>query len=173
MKVTLIQDMQAITDKFQSVKSVFLLLLTLGCISFSSCDSTRLFEENVEIPDNNWYADHPLVFQTNITDTVQAYHVYINLRNASHYPFSNVFLFLNTTFPNGEIDRDTIEIMLATPEGKWLGDGLGDIWDNRILFKRYVRFPQAGEYRFEFIHAMRIDPLPGIMDAGIRIERAL
>jgi gliding motility-associated lipoprotein GldH len=53
-----------------------------------------------------------------------------------------------------------------------LGDGLGDIWDNRILLKDQVKFPQAGEYRFELYQAMRINPLPGIMDAGIRIEHA-
>lgn len=140
--------------------------------SLSSCDSSRLYEENKEIENNAWYANKPLQFQAQIPDSVQGYNVYINLRNASHYPFSNIFLFLNTTFPDGQIDRDTVEIMLASPEGKWLGDGLGDIWDNRVLFKRNVRFPMKGEYRFEFIQAMRLDPLPGIMDAGIRIEKA-
>lgn len=137
-----------------------------------ACDSTRLYEENKEIENNTWYANKPLQFQAQIPDSIQGYNVYINLRNASHYPFSNIFLFLNTTFPDGQIDRDTVEIMLASPDGKWLGDGLGDIWDNRVLFKRNVRFPMKGEYRFEFTQAMRLDPLPGIMDAGIRIERA-
>ena len=41
----------------------------------------------------------------------------------------------------------------------------------RVLFKKGVTFRQPGEYRFELIQAMRIDPLPGIMDAGIRIEK--
>lgn len=141
-------------------------------MTFSACDSRRLYEQNKEIDNHSWYANKPLQFQAQIPDSVQGFNVYINLRNASHYPFSNIFLFLNTTFPDGQIDRDTVEIMLASPEGKWLGDGLGDIWDNRVLFKRNVRFPMKGEYRFEFIQAMRLDPLPGIMDAGIRIERA-
>ncbi|MFM1744792.1 MAG: hypothetical protein RLZZ630_729 [Bacteroidota bacterium] len=141
-------------------------------ILLASCDSSRLYEENKEIENNVWYANKPLQFQAQIPDSIQGYNVYINLRNASHYPFSNIFLFLNTTFPDGQIDRDTIEIMLASPEGKWLGDGLGDIWDNRVLFKRNVRFLMKGEYRFEFTQAMRLDPLPGIMDAGIRIELA-
>ena len=65
-----------------------------------------------------------------------------------------------------------MELTLASPDGNWLGDGLGDIYDNRILFHRNVRFPQRGEYRFEIYQAMRLNPLPGIMDAGIRIEKA-
>ena len=148
------------------------LMVSLVLLVLSSCDSSRVYEENIKLSDNNWPAAKGLVFQTTITDTVSAHNVYLNIRNASHYPFSNIFLFLNTTFPNGQLDRDTLEIMLATPEGKWMGRGLGDIWDNRILFKKNVSFPQAGEYRFELIQAMRLDPLPGIMDAGIRIEKS-
>jgi gliding motility-associated lipoprotein GldH len=143
----------------------FLLAIIQGC------DPSVLFEENKKIDDSAWDKDQPLIFQTTIEDTVSAYDVYLNVRNAGVYPFSNLFMFINTRVPNGELFRDTIEIMLQSPEGKWLGDGLGDIWDNRILFKPSVRFPQRGEYRFELFQAMRVNPLPGIMDAGIRIER--
>lgn len=136
-----------------------------------SCDSSVIFEENIKIENNEWSSEKPLVFLANIQDTTVGHNVYINLRNASHYPFSNIFIFMNTTLPNGQLDRDTLEIMLASKDGKWLGDGLGDIWDNRILFKRNVSFPMPGEYRFELIQAMRLDPLPGIMDGGIRIEK--
>lgn len=145
----------------------FLLLLIL-----SGCDNKRVFEENQEVVKGLWNARQPLVFQATITDTVSPHNVFLNLRNAGTYPFSNIFLFINTTLPGGQLDRDTVEIMLANPEGKWLGKGLGDIWDNQILFKQQVRFPRAGEYRFEITQAMRLDPLPGIMDGGIRIERA-
>jgi gliding motility-associated lipoprotein GldH len=141
----------------------------LFCIA--SCDSKRVYEKNEKIPNSNWDQNSPLVFLVSITDTVQFHNVYINVRNAGLFGFSNLFLFINTRFPQGQFERDTLECTLASPDGRWLGDGLGDIWDNRILFKKNVRFPQAGEYRFELIQAMRINPLPGIMDAGIRIEK--
>lgn len=153
-------------------KQRYLLFIIPVVIFLQACDPSRVFEENQEIPKSLWSAKQSLVFQTNITDTVSAHNVYLNVRNAGVYPFSNIFLFINTTLPGGQLDRDTVEIMLATPEGKWLGKGLGDIWDNQVLFKHSVRFPEKGEYRFEIIQAMRLDPLPGIMDAGIRIEKA-
>ena len=151
---------------------IFIPLVIVPLMFFAACDSRRVFEENISIPENKWLADKPVVLQMNITDTVLPHNVYINLRNASHYPFSNIFLFLNTTFPDGRRDRDTLEIMLAGPDGKWLGDGLGDIWDNRVLFKKNVAFPQVGEYRFELVQAMRLDPLPGIRDVGMRVEKS-
>jgi gliding motility-associated lipoprotein GldH len=149
-----------------------LISVIIAAVFLQSCDSSRVFEENEEIPKSLWSAKQSLVFQTNIDDTVSAHNVYLNIRNAGVYPFSNIFLFINTTLPGGQLDRDTVEIMLATPDGKWLGKGLGDIWDNQVMFKQQVRFPGKGEYRFEIIQAMRLDPLPGIMDAGIRIEKA-
>jgi len=138
----------------------------------SGCDPSREFEENKKIDSNEWDQNAPVVFQVPITDTAQLFNVYINIRNAGFYRFSNLYLFINTGFPGGQLQRDTLECILAAPDGRWLGEGLGDIWDNRILFKKGVQFPQAGEYRFELIQAMRTNPLPGIMDAGIRIEKS-
>ncbi len=158
--------------KNQKSSSVLLYLLSFLSATIISCDANRVFDENKQIEKAIWSQEEPLVFLVSITDTVSAHNVYLNVRNAGMYPFSNLFLFINTRFPQGQIDRDTAEVTLATPDGKWLGDGLGDIYDNRILFHRNVRFPQAGEYRFEIFQAMRVNPLPGIMDAGIRIEKA-
>lgn len=110
--------------------------------------------------------------EATIEDTSASYDLYINVRNAGTYSFSNLFLFLNTYTPDGALARDTIELVLADEQGQWKGDGMGDIWDNRILFKRGQRFLLPGNYRFELEQGMRIDPLPGIMDAGVRIEKA-
>jgi gliding motility-associated lipoprotein GldH len=137
-----------------------------------ACDTSRVYEENKNIPDHEWDQNEPLVFLAHVTDTFHLHNVYINVRNAGYYRFSNLFLFITTRLPQGQIQRDTLECVLASEDGRWLGDGLGDIWDNRILFKKNLRFPQPGEYRFELTQAMRVNPLPGIMDAGIRIEKA-
>jgi len=145
---------------------IFCLILLIA-----ACDSNRYFEENQTIKDHDWYIESPLVFLVPVTDTASAYNVYINVRNAGYYRYSNLYLFVNTTLPGGQLQRDTLECLLAAPDGKWLGDGLGDIWDNRIMFKRNVGFPEPGEYKFELIQAMRVNPLSGIMDAGIRIEK--
>ena len=147
--------------------ALFLLVFAL-----SACDKARLYEENKEIPNNTWKQHDSLVFQTDIKDTIGSYNVFINGRNAGGYQFSNLFLFIKTTLPKGKHATDTMECTLANAEGKWLGGGLGDIYDNQILFKRNMRFPQAGKYTFVLEQAMRIDPLPMIMDVGIRIEKA-
>ena len=137
---------------------IVFILLALSLV-LTSCDKNRIFEKNTEIPDMSWDKNNILKFDVEINDTLSPDNIYINVRNASQYQFSNLFLFLKTRIPDGKASRDTVELTLANEKG-WLGDGAGDIWDNRILFKKNFHFPQAGTYTFELEQGMRINPLP-------------
>jgi gliding motility-associated lipoprotein GldH len=150
-------------------KYISLLTLVLGLVS---CDSKRIYEENYTINNQVWNNKNIMVYGVDITDTIQPCNVYINVRNASDYPFSNLFLFLETRYPNGAFSKDTLECVLADASGKWLGSGSGDIWDNQILFKKNVVFKQKGKYYFNLEQAMRLQNLPQILDIGLRVERA-
>ena len=152
------------------MKYVFFLAVALFLFS---CNSNVVFSEYKSIPeDKGWEKSNKIVLEADIQDTENRHDVYINVRNAGGYQFSNLFIFFTTKIPSGKMERDTIEITLADASGKWLGEGLGDIWDNRQLFKSNFRFPEKGIYTFSLEQAMRVDPLPQIMDVGVRIEKA-
>lgn len=148
-----------------------ILYLIFIILFLSSCDSNVVFEENKKFPENRWEQKNNIVFTTEIKDTLTPHNIYLNVRNAGGYQFSNLFVFFTTQTPTGKRERDTVELTLADPSGKWLGEGLGDIWDNRLLFKDNFLFPEKGVYTFTLEQAMRFDPLPQLMDIGIRIER--
>ena len=93
------------------------------------------------------------------------------MRNTTDYPYSNLYVFLKTFYPKGQISVDTLECFLAEADGKWLGKRRGSMVDHRILLQRTFRFVQSGTYSFEFEQAMRVNPLPGIRNFGIRIEK--
>ena len=139
--------------------------------SLSSCDPDRVYEKNIEITDAVWDQQEKASFEVVISDTITPHNFYVNVRNADSYPYSNMYMFITTVFPDQKFSRDTLECILADETGKWLGNGAGDIWDNQILFKRGVRFPATGKYVFTMEQAMRIDRLPFIMDVGLRIEK--
>ncbi len=156
----------------KSKPSIQLLILCTALLFLSACDNKRIFEDNTDIPDYSWASTNKLKFEVQIKDPSTPANFYINVRNAEGYPYSNLYLFVKTTFPNGKFSNDTLECVLADGKGKWLGKGLGDIYDNQIPFKRNVRFPQAGNYIFEIQQGMRNDNVPLIMDVGLRIEKA-
>ncbi len=155
--------------KYSYTVAVSLILLVF---SLMACDGDAVFEKNIKLDDNRWYQENVIKLEAEIKDSISPMNLYVNVRNASGYQFRNLFVFLTTTTPENAKSRDTLELILADDAGKWLGEGMGDIWDNRILFKKNFQFPSTGKYTFELEQAMRVDPLPQIMDAGIRIEKA-
>lgn len=148
-----------------------ILCMLLFAALVASCDNSRIFEENRTIEKGIWKNTVKIPFEVNIADTNLSYNVYLNVRNSLDYPYSNLYLFLETHFPKGQIARDTIDLMLADYDGRWLGSGIGSLRYNRYLFQQGVRFPETGRYRFVFEQAMRMNDLSGIHDVGIRIEK--
>ncbi|MCF8299045.1 MAG: gliding motility lipoprotein GldH [Saprospiraceae bacterium] len=152
-------------------------LLSIGLISILilllvSCSSDTIFEENKQV-NENWNKNDTLCFKVEISDLTLHYNFYINIRNSTDYGFSNFYFFMNSVFPDRNIQRDTIECILANLEGKWLGKGFGGIKENNMLLQKGIIFPQEGIYEFIIEHAMRVDKnegLHGIKNIGIRIE---
>ncbi|HEY0029367.1 MAG TPA: gliding motility lipoprotein GldH [Bacteroidia bacterium] len=155
-------------SKAVSITVSFLLMV----LFFSSCDQARIFEQNQSMPESGWAETNVVKFDVDIKDPSTPANFYINVRQADGYPYSNLFMFIKTVFPSGKSSTDTLECVLADDKGKWLGSGVGDLYDNQIPFKRNVRFPQAGNYHFEIQQAMRTENVPLIMDIGLRIEKA-
>lgn len=151
------------------MKGVILFLLIV--VSLTACDRTRVFESYHEIDSKGWSKDSVVTFKFNIKDTIQAHNLFINLRNKGNYPNSNIWLFLSVDSPDGTSLSDTIEFTLADPTGKWLGSGLGDLFDNQIIYRSNVYFPQRGTYVFNIQHGMRSEMLEGIRDVGVRVEK--
>jgi len=136
-----------------------------------SCDSNRIYEEHIAIPKGIWSSGNRALFNVTISDLTARYNVYMNVRNGPEYAYSNLFLFLNTTTPDGKTARDTVELTLADFDGRWLGSGMGSVKFSRFLFRKGVKFQQQGAYRFSLEQAMRVPDLTGIYDIGLRIER--
>jgi gliding motility-associated lipoprotein GldH len=139
---------------------------------FASCDPQRLYDDNKLIAGNKWYYKDIVPFDVQVTDTTQLYNVYVNLRIDADYKYNNIFMWVNTTNPEKKTDRRRIEIRLADDGGKWLGKGLGDIFDYRFPVFQKIKFPNSGFYRFDLEQNMRDDTLMHVKAVGIRVERS-
>lgn len=148
--------------------SKFLLLVGI-LILIHSCNFNSLYNETMAVDEKGWYKDDLTRFEVTIEDTVKLYDFYINIRNTVDYRYSNLYIFMNTKFPNDNMSRDTLEFILADIEGRWLGKGWGSVKENSILISSDMRFPLAGTYEFKIQQAMRQDTLKGIKNIGIRI----
>lgn len=154
-----------------NLRWIFILLL-----GFISCDSNRIYDEYITIPDS-WQKDNIITFNITPPDTIKQYNLFINIRNANDYKYSNLFLIVEMNFPNGRVIKDTLEYKMAKPNGELLGKGFTDIKENKLWYKEGVVFNESGEYKVNIQHAMRengsvngLENLEGITDVGFRIE---
>jgi gliding motility-associated lipoprotein GldH len=147
-------------------------LVFFAAFLFVACDNEVVFEANTPIEMGKWKSENGASYEFDIKDTVKLHNFYINLRNGEEYAYSNIFLFIEMEFPNGKKSVDTLECTLAAPDGQWYGSGLGDIYDNRIIYKERKQFPLEGHYKVNIQHAMRTDVLEGIYDIGFRVASA-
>jgi gliding motility-associated lipoprotein GldH len=147
------------------------LIMVVLMLVLPGCKNNSIVEEKFAVKDGKWNMKDTYSCKFNVTDTVGLYNFYLNVRNGGDYPYSNLYVFVNTVFPNGKQSYDTVECILADKNGKWLGSGLGDVLDNHILYRYNRQFPIAGEYRISLQHAMRDTVIPAILNLGISIER--
>jgi gliding motility-associated lipoprotein GldH len=83
----------------------------------------------------------------------------------------NLYLFITAFYPGDTYSRDTAECILAAPDGKWYGKGMGKHKDSRFLFRKGVVFRKPGNYVIAVNQAMRKENLKGISDVGILIKK--
>jgi gliding motility-associated lipoprotein GldH len=49
---------------------------------------------------------------------------------------------------------------------------MDDLFDHRVLLYRdAVKFSKPGEYTIRISHDMRVEPLEGVLNMGLRIEK--
>ena len=148
-----------------------LLIAIAVTVLLVSCGNNKLYDESVVIPEAKWDNKNIPYFDVAVDDTLTDYAFFLNIRHLENYRYSNLYVFLHTEFPNGNITHDTIECTFAFPDGRWMGKGSGTLRSAKILLNPALRFPLKGYYHFEIEQAMREEVLKGIADIGISIEK--
>lgn len=145
------------------------------CTAFiiSGCEQSRVFDKNVAIGKEGWFYGEPLLFEVYINDTAYSYNMYVNIRHTDEFPYNNMWLNLQTTLPDNTITTSKIDVPLSEPEGAWTGNCIDGICYNTVLIQKNFRFPAEGKYIFTLEQDMRMNPIPALLDVGIRVEKCI
>ena len=78
---------------------------------FFACDEKQFFSEYKEL-DGTWKKSDTLRFTFEQKDTVNPYHLFLNVRNNNDYPFNNMYLIVTLKEPGKKptIKIDTLGI---------------------------------------------------------------
>lgn len=149
------------------------LLIAFYCLP--GCLVAPYYHKEEVVPQNAWtYAFKP-TFTIDIKDTNAVYQPYFLIRHTQAYPYSNLWVWLYIKTPgDSTVKKERVNIILAEPTGKWLGRGMGEIYEQQMALSLgdSIKFNKAGTYQVTMEQNMRINPLPDVLNVGIRIEKA-
>lgn len=141
---------------------IFLCLL-IGCA-----------KQDVEVHSLNgvWKKDAKQTFTFEVTDAENPKNIIFVVRNNNDYPYSNIRFFSTLSAEGDKTTKvDTLNYVLAKPNGEWIGTGFGDTKETWFQYKNAYHFPKNGKYTISVVQAMRKDSLIGIEDFGIKLEQ--
>ena len=147
----------------------------LGLLVLCFLVSCNTSEEDVIMNsvDNKWNKKTEQKFNLEITDPQNPKNIIFVVRNNDDYPYSNIRFIVNFTDLKTKAKQvDTLNYILAKPNGEWLGSGFGDTKETFFQYKLNYKFPSQGKYEIGILQAMRNDNLVGIEDVGIKVETA-
>lgn len=150
-------------------------ILLASCFILPACGTVDVFEKNATIPRQSWSSGYKpeITFTVEPKDTTARFNIYIVIRHTDAYRYKNIWLNIHTESPGGVVQNHPLNLQLATDNDGWLGSGMDDIFEHRILITP-PHSPErlsAGTYRFKLENIMREDPLKNVMNVGIRLEK--
>ena len=146
----------------------FWLILIILIVSISCSENGEIYMTPIS---NLWKKDDSKTMEFEIHNSQTPKNITFIVRHNNKYPYSNLFLISSVKNPKNEIVKtDTLQYILAKPNGEWLGSGFGNVKEILLQYKNNYSFPSNGQYLIEIKQGMRANELKGIEDIGIKIE---
>lgn len=137
----------------------------------SSCNDDVVYDEYKSIKNNSWEYSDSVKFEFDIKDTAQHYNLFVNIRHNFYFDWRNIWVKIITVYPNNKVETSSVNLPLSEADGKWYASCSGDICTIRIGIQQNAVFPQTGKYKFIIVQDMRQNPLPKLIDVGLRVEK--
>lgn len=147
------------------IGGLLLLLFVAGCAN------DVVFEHLEKVDSTGWEYTKPVELTFEAPDTTELYNLIFDIRVTPDYGYQNLWLFIETTNPDGMTHTDSINCPMAYPNGRWVGTGVGDLIDTPILVHQRFKFTQLGQYTFRIKHGMRNDNLPYVQNIGVILKK--
>ena len=128
-----------------------------------SCGPSIVHSDKLEIG-NQWSYDDLLVSSYEVQDTIKKYDLALKVNHSLEYAYQNIYLNVETTFPDGKKISNPLSLNLSDKTGIWLGKCGSNNCDITFSLQDNFRFQSIGKHEFSIGQFSREDQLEGISD---------
>lgn len=159
--------MYAISHKFLGhiCWALGLILFLGGCSQYGSMQ-----EKIVPIDKMQWSHDFNPWIDMEIEDTTAGYNIFAVVRHTQQFKYNNLIIRFSMIRPGDSAKMQQVNLPLGNRKG-WLGDTLGSMVETRIKINQQPVHLSQGTNSFVFSQLMPEDPLGGIANMGVRLEK--
>ena len=151
-------------------KLLFKFLLITMTFTMISCNPGRIYEKHIKLKDYAWDMQETFTFSFEVENINVNYDIYIAIRHAHIYPYKNLLISTVMTTPSGEQRLTDYDFDIKDKQGKFLGDGMGDLYDINIPIRKGFKFQEKGQCTIVFENRMSQVRTPAIMEVGLIVE---
>ena len=151
----------------------YCIALACGMTPIASCDPPNyIFENNA-----SFTAQKPmintdsLVYNFKIKDTNRYYNLLLEIDHDKKYQWENLYVKIDTKFPDQINKTQELSILLADESGEWYSDCRGKTCTFYLTLQEQAIFPQKGDYQIKIVPWMRQDTIKDIYRVGFKVER--
>lgn len=151
----------------------FLPVLILLFSLLTACDRSHFYKTSITLEGSNWSYNDTLSYNVNIRDTSIRYDIGLEIVHTTDFAYQNLYVQIVTMFPDGELLTQTLPIDFADYTGLWYGNCRGELCQLRVVLQENAIFDQIGNHSFKVMQYMRIDPVPGITEVAMLLDKRI
>ncbi len=128
----------------------------------AACDEESIYTSSLEIPNGKWDHENLLTYEVEVEDTSERFDLVLDVLHSTAYEYQNLYVNINTTYPDGNSRQQRLSVDMAAPTGQWYGNCNRSQCKLRVVLQENAFFNQHGRHQFQVEQYMREDPLVGI-----------
>jgi gliding motility-associated lipoprotein GldH len=160
----------------RTMKNKVIFFFVMPMMVFVGCQNSIVWQQTKDIAGEGWHKDSIVSLTFPPQPQEKKYDIFFLIRNDNNYPYANLFLIAEIKHKDKSF-IDTLEYEMADEKGRWLGSGIWDLKESKLVFKKQYRVDKKTPLNIKLQQAVRktgqVDGdsiLPGIKTVGIIIE---
>lgn len=145
-------------------------LILLALITLSCNNERLLYHYSKDIDEDGWKHSDSLVFEIESIDTTKIFDINVNIRNNNYYPYANLGIVFLIQEADSVVYSDTLNLVMSYNNGMWRGNGWGSLYEFKTNLIKDYNFENKGVYRLILLQYMDVNPLTGLNSLGIEME---
>ncbi|MBK9042384.1 MAG: gliding motility lipoprotein GldH [Saprospiraceae bacterium] len=143
-------------------------LIVLYSLTLFSCGPKTIFEKKTDV-DGFWTYQKTLSFSFDITDTIPAHDILLDVEHSKDFFYQNIYTKVTTVFPDQKKVDHIISLNLTTQNNRWVGDCSAQKCKAELVLSENIYFNQTGNYTIALEQYGRKDTLAGIESMSLKV----